>query len=695
MAERTAKTNLEIKADLRQLKVLERTLNDVFNSKAPSAFTKTVATVTKRLEDNAKEHERIVKAMGEVKRSSAAYRDLERDLKSVNRETRELAKSLLDVNRLAESAGARMARNRSMGGGGRGGGGFGGGGGIPNAQLPMPGVGGLIAAMAGIPVVGAMAGGSLQAAAATYQTRLAYEGARMGAAPYLMRARDAVSYKGLTRTVVDRGPIALGVGKKFKDMAGQWATMGAQGLSEAEIGAYVQTTQQANNRAMYGETVGGMLNDAQGRASMMAESVGLGKISRAQARKMIADEQQIARDAIAKGMDPAKAWRLPGISDFARYGAANLGMEGTGVNLPNRRKTETIIGNRPFDDRAYREAGLSLGMDPSEAITAAGELARAAGRVVGPEEFLKASAMGRLFGVDRGAMGKSFAAAGRTGNDGTADGLAKTLSKAIVLGLEGSEITEYLQAQTQFLERQANQGVKFELGGLYTIENSLKGMADPYRAQQISQGFAGYANQVGMKGVSSAIDMRLAEAFGYTGKGGMNEYAETMFRMQKGQGIEQALPQFMEAFMLPGDQRNSPFQALILQRALSAANVGIGEEEARQLAAGAYNRSGEGTFDPQAMVDAAVKLVGATAGNVREEARIKAEQVGIGANIAPTMQKFQRITNDLASSLQNTFGGAIEKVAGQMEEWSQKMERWTDGEWTMSHALLSSEQMRP
>jgi hypothetical protein len=459
---------------------------------------------------------------------------------------------------------------------------------------------------------------------------------------------------------------------------GQGAAVGPAGLTTAELGAKFRTGRRAALEKTFGQGFGGAYASLLETPFItgLEEVSGLGAVGR-----RLAENKQLAeiQAAEAAGLGAGDVGGFTGLALERKAGAAT-----------NKPETRTVI-EQSFDEAAMRRASVRMGYDPTTGLQMAGQFAQAAGRPVGGAELEQAMALQRMTGVGVAQTGEAIRRmryAGELSGTGGGDmqGVANLIGSAVSLGLEGSEISDYLREQTGFLNQMANQGIGIDVEKMRALEGTIaqSGIAARWRADDIGRAFIGGAARTGREGPQSAEQFRLMRAFGFTGEGGMEEFFKARMAMQSPAMAEQlgmaspaeALSRFVEEMRVEG--AGEFMQAGIIQKSFGNLGVQLGPEEAMQFARGISAAEAEGT-QFQIDTEAASRLVGAMGGSVRAEAGIEAERIGVGGQVAGTMQELSRTVNDLAGTFQNVFGGAMEVAADRLEDFTGSLERATQG----------------
>tara|TARA_Y100000296_G_C5065058_1_gene201895 strand:- start:70 stop:753 length:684 start_codon:yes stop_codon:yes gene_type:complete len=199
-----------------------------------------------------------------------------------------------------------------------------------------------------------------------------------------------------------------------------------------------------------------------------------------------------------------------------------------------------------------------------------------------------------------------------------------------------------------------------------------------WRSGGIAQQFAGAGADIGYQGPQSAIEYRLMESMGFTGQGGFEEYARFRLAMQDPGKVAGAMPSFVGHINKRTKGMGRSGRALILQQYFAKLRTTLGPKEAAALSqgmsAGGLDMSGMGMGDIIAPGQIAAQGLGSS---LIAEAGLERERVGIGADIAPTMQNLAGTVNNLASSFTNIAGPVLGKFTEALETATQKIEDYS------------------
>jgi len=637
---------LEFKADGRQAKKLGQTLDAAFNPKAAKELKTATRDLERQLGTAAKRQAELVKQMEGVKKGTDEFRKLKDELKGVATQADLASKALTQIERVQQriSRQAREGRGRNfIAGLGQGtglaqyipsgpgmgsrmvGAGIGGmmrrGAGMMAAPFQTPGIGGLATAMAGIPIVGGFAAGALQTAAGAYGSAVGYDRARMQNIAY---ANESMGNYRRRRT----NPM-YDIRRQEVDAANQAATAALARQRELQL---TRNEMQRGRGKRFRARVR-VANTMQkmavgGRFGGFGGSVGRGKMDTDQLvnRRLSQDLKDSAAEVkrTQQELDQARQ-RAKGVSK-TRSGGRSSGLGTVGM-------------------------ATSLGLDPTQVQGMIGEFYGASGGLFDRSEFMEAASARVRYGIGAGQSG-AFARMGRAGGGGVGGGgLAQALQSAVVMGLRGSQVSEYLATLVDLGQRSEKQGINvdvqaFQHTAMGLQAAGLRGM----QGQRVAGGLISAAQGLSGRGVQNPIDVLMMRAAGFQPGQGLGGYASAMERLES---PDQALLGNILGMVTQGTGgMGAKGQGLLVKRALGRMGISVGMRQARDII-GAY-QAGE-TPDISAML-AAREGMGGAGGMYREARRgvraaapiapgaasLAAAQIGVGRGAAGYVQKFER-----------------------------------------------------
>jgi hypothetical protein len=259
------------------------------------------------------------------------------------------------------------------------------------------------------------------------------------------------------------------------------------------------------------------------------------------------------------------------------------------------------------------------------------------------------------------------AAAGR-------ESVTTLLASAVRMGMESSEINEYLQQQTQFMEAEARRGQSGSLAGMVAATEGLVASGvSKWTAGGITQQFAAGAEQVGRSGATNPAAIRMMRAAGYTGRGGFEEYAEVMLKLQN--------PSFAAGLMgtyysdlieSRGLDPMSAGAAFLVQRASAPLGIDMGAYSAAEMAGSATRIDaktklareavvGNLAFDTNARSTASGAVAVLAPTQVRE-AEIEQKKIAVGKDVSAAVLDFEESALSLAGVITGTTAPALTQL---------------------------------
>lgn len=327
--------------------------------------------------------------------------------------------------------------------------------------------------------------------------------------------------------------------------------------------------------------------------------------------------------------------------------------------------------------------GQGLGYGPAQALGSLTQAAMGMYRDFDPgkgnlEQRLMFSAA-RGYGISPGAFGGFMGAAERTGTKkryGAARLAARTISVAEEnLGLKGQAIVDHFQEMAGFIQQQAAMGQKVDVNSLLAQQAVLKNQDIPgYLTAGIVNNFAASAQSLGMRGMQSALDVRLMRAAGYDGTGGAEGYATAMLNIQHAGRDPELMFKFFNQILGETGTRGTDFGALVVQRAVSQMGGHIGAQEARIISGmdvtqADIARIGNsiGGYDGKGLM-AKARRVADKHPFIQELAGLEGREIGIGAEYARNTLDLRSALDHLASAVAQHFIEPINMLTGAIND---------------------------
>lgn len=313
--------------------------------------------------------------------------------------------------------------------------------------------------------------------------------------------------------------------------------------------------------------------------------------------------------------------------------------------------------------------GKAFGIGPSQAHSSFGQFMSRAGATRGADEFRLAMGLQQSHGIGlgtTGAMGRGFSRmGGGSVFHSQSSQIAKEISAGVTLGLDGSELTKYMDEQSQLLERQLDLGAQaLTFDKLHAEERRMGSLVGGYMGGRITRGFAQGVSEMGYKGAGGATELQLARAAGYTPGSGVENYFKALQKMQDIGSNPELLRDYLAQYMgKKGDKATVHQRTALIQRALSAI-PGMGNihaDTARRIADGEAGGLDEILGSVGALQSA--RGIGA---DLAVEAGFANKKADIGEKLNTTMQDITQATLSVMNATA-TFAPLLRAAALQIK----------------------------
>lgn len=321
------------------------------------------------------------------------------------------------------------------------------------------------------------------------------------------------------------------------------------------------------------------------------------------------------------------------------------------------------------------------------------------------------------FGVGSETSG-AFMAAGRRGGlvggaGKGAEGLSRSLSDAVKLGLTGSDAIKYLQTIASGIAAWEQSGIEFNKDSFRNMADSLNsgGIAMP-RAMNIASGFQNYTQGMGQRGISGGRDLMLLQMMGGFKGGGADDLEQATLQLESMQqqggvnAVEAGGPMgdFMQRMMEMGGGGASGRRFLrgqLGQMGIQTSGLEInamaerltGEqlltpEQRDQMAADKKRREAGAQLGADIATPGGLQQLaaGMVPGVVKNQAQVQEEQLAVGLKMIPAMQTLARTSATMAEAFSNLAGGeqgalnkflkVIEGATVALDEFTKNVEKY-------------------
>jgi hypothetical protein len=348
-----------------------------------------------------------------------------------------------------------------------------------------------------------------------------------------------------------------------------------------------------------------------------------------------------------------------------------------------RRRAEqrAITETRERFYQPIQKAGRQYGaMDPTQAMQFASQLARIGGTDPTAMMDIAVAAQTR-FGLGADVSGAFMRAQRRGGlvGGGPADAqMTAAIGEAMRLGLQGSEIVDFMQTTAEGIRQFENTGIPINPMSIGGIARSVSALGvGATRGMRIAQGLTGAGQRLAQTGPQGAIDIMMLQQTGFRG-GGLESLMDAMIALEQGITGPQATA-MMEGLVRAGGPGAGGI--FTLQRGLKRLGVNVGLGEAKMIAGEIRGGKPGASENIQRIIEEQEKGAAAApasaadikgmaelmstkfAPNLDRQAGLAAQQLTIGKELLSTVQTFQDTTNKMALSVTNLAGPLIEDIA--------------------------------
>lgn len=546
------------------------------------------------------------------------------------------------------------------------------------AQAPFAGAQGIAQALSAIPIVGGALAAPFQQAMQYGQTALGRQRARVQALPTLGFAGMAPTISEAGRTAGARAAVAarervLGqLGGPEMEARVRERAEGMMQLQARRMEPVVQPTGGLfENRAMI---------DAMNRA---------GNLQRLRSSDFGGEIRGAARESIERDIRQ----EAPRAAERARRTA--------------RREEESRQRRALF--RPIRQAGQFLGVSEEQAIQMVGGITGAAGgdvRQLQRQGMLGTGERGRpgaaiaaqaLFGVEAPVTG-AFARMGRLGAAGGLPGaqgagsrmMTSAIADAMRMGLEGSEITTYLQQMAAGITQWEQTGIPIATDAMGEFGRAMSEAGfGGVRGAAVGGGFVRAAQALSTRGPQSAGELMMLQTMGGFRGGGAGAFEEAQIRLERlrsGEAGPEQVQELIGRFMQAGG--GGAAGRLLARQQLSGMGIQVGAEEmsligrrmqgetltpeqTQRLQAIQAQReaAGQGApTSPEELQQRASRMMEGFGAALQKRARIENQQADAGERMIPTLNNLDKMTANLASKFTELADEPMKKLTGAMEE---------------------------
>lgn len=364
----------------------------------------------------------------------------------------------------------------------------------------------------------------------------------------------------------------------------------------------------------------------------------------------------------------------------------------------------TREANRPW--QLVHTEGEKYGMGEAQAIQAVMPMLHAGGGGISQVEqqgMVPAMfAAQQLYGIGAETSGAFLGAGRRGGMIGAkgqgAEALASTIGDALKLGLEGSEVTDYVQKMAQGIESWRQTGMPINRNSITALSGAfsqlgLGGLRGSIMGQQLGKSI----QQISQTGPQDTMDLMMLEKFGGFKGGGVEEYVNAQERMENlggkgGIGAPELMSLIQQLIVAGGgdvkgvgvatlkDQlakkgmQMSWGEAKFMARA-SMSPEGLSEEDQKELKRIQAEMLGGAKGAPQGaagLAEQAKLMLKTPEGEaLRRAAEIQNKQTGVGQAILKPLQDLQDSSVNISKAFQTLADGPLTVVSDMVDHFSE------------------------
>ena len=517
------------------------------------------------------------------------------------------------------------------------------------------GVGGVSAGIAALPG-GGLVSGQIQAGAAAAQQNLAMQRSRMGFRQFqagdIMDRANAAGSRSLAAALASGSVETMGKYNARAMDAEYTARESAMAVPDRDFGRSL-----AIARIKKG-TKGGNYADA--TATFEGNSETMQKHMIASAVKEFRDKDMKKRQENADKLGPEAYRKTLAEGKRARDSAYASGKQGVlnSASLGLRGAGAKYLGVSENQALQFASGMLQAGGG------GAGQLVNKDGSAAGMTKTAMAASTGYgISGDISGAFlrGQKGGGAGK----GAEKDFVNAMRSAVSLGLKGSDLTNYM--------RQTAQGIQaFERTGLPINDASIAGMGRQLqgrgmggtRSETVSRGLMGVAQNVGMQGPQSAIEMlMMQDMFGFTGEGGVDEMAATMKKMRKGKVDKGGLKKFIES--IKGGATGGAAELQVMQ-AFGSMGIPVGDVEGLLNDDPMAMRKVQKQLENSAKVSSgAIRRKGTAPGQMQRQAGLENMTADAGGKVLTPIQNLEEASKEMLKNF-TSFSNVADTVSKQI-----------------------------
>lgn len=333
--------------------------------------------------------------------------------------------------------------------------------------------------------------------------------------------------------------------------------------------------------------------------------------------------------------------------------------------------------------------GVRFGMDINAERQFRSQVQQAGGGfgITGQERRFSRTAMAAqaAFGVAGGVSG-AFLQAGRRGGllgggGGASRALTSALSDAMKMGLEGSEINDYLAQIASGITSWKSTGIPFNKQSMADIAGTLGTMGmGGVRGMAVAGGVSRAAEQLARTGPQSVGQVMMLRTLGgmQPGKTGMEAMEDALIRLERKQFSGKDFEQLIQGLLRAGG--GGAEGRRVAYGVLQQAGIQISRGELKEMAEGASperieeirrqrtvgaKRAEAVAQTPQQLARMAAEVVPSA---LKKQAALINQQIASGNKMIGSMQNLEQMAQRLTNTVAAKVGPLLEKLTGALDD---------------------------
>ena len=281
-------------------------------------------------------------------------------------------------------------------------------------------------------------------------------------------------------------------------------------------------------------------------------------------------------------------------------------------------------------------------------------------------------------------------AAARTGGRqarGPADALTKAMTDAMKLGLQGSEINDYLQQMAAGISQWRSTGIPVNADSAKAIGDAVSEMGiGGVRGMAIAGGVGRAAENIAETGPQSVGQLMMLRALGGLGKGGtgspMERMEDALIRMEKKDFGKEEFAQLIKNLLRAGG--GGVEGRRVAHGVLRGAGIKVSREEMKEMAAGAsperieeirrQRMTGEQAaekLDTPAKLAAAASQI--TSQALKDQAKMSNDQIRNGTKLLGGMKNLEQAAQNMTNEFTKVFAPLLARLGEGFENLSETL----------------------